>query len=93
MNKTLKENIIFPLETVKVKVGLGGIHYHLPDCPSAQPLVFPRTKLSLNLQYSDYVEIEVPKQWVEKHLDIPMFGKTYRSHIKACKELIKRSRA
>ena len=70
--------VTFPLETVRVKVGLGGSHYHLPECPAAQ----------FSQDAFDYVEIEVPKLWVEKHLDLPMFGRTYRSHIKACKALI-----
>ena len=84
MRKELRDMLVFPLETMRIKVGLDGIHYHLPDCPAAS-----RDSFTIPESY-DYVEVEVPKIWVEKEVDIPLFGRVYISHIKACKEMLRR---
>ena len=86
MNKNLKSPLKFPLQTTRVKVAIMGIHYHIPDCPICNPTI----KEIPNPECWYYLEIEVPKVWVEKNLDIPMFGRMYRSHIEACKNLLKR---
>lgn len=77
----------FPLQKVKVRVGLGGSHYHLTDCPAASDKSFIK-----NPDMNDYLEIEVPKELVDKRRHITYLGRTYVSHIDVCKGLTRGGR-
>ena len=79
----MEVKIPFPLETIRVKVGIYGSHYHLPECPACQK----GTTLTDKDRY-DYLEIEIPKILVDKGHDISFLGKNYHSHIDGCKKLI-----
>ena len=74
----------FPLQKVKLRVGLGGSHYHLPDCPAASDEAFMG-----HPEMNDYLDIEVPKELIDKKVDISYLGREYASHINVCKRLIK----
>ncbi len=74
------------MEIVKVKVGLRGVHYHLPDCPVVQKDSF------LDPSDYDYLVIEVPKEIIDKNESIVFLKRSYRSHIPVCKALIRREK-
>ena len=74
--------VSYPLNKVKLRVGLTGLHYHLKDCPVASGLSFPESK------YNDYLNIEVPEEYIKEGSSLVFLNKTYISHIKMCKLLI-----
>lgn len=85
-----RSDFTFPLQRVKVSVGLGGLHYHLPECPCCHPESFSALSPKLKPVDNDYLTIEVPKELIDEEAPIDYLGHYYRSHLKACKELIAR---
>lgn len=89
--KEFRSLVEYPIEVIKVRVGLGGKHYHLVDCPAAEPDAFVHGSIGSRNDY-DYMEIEIPKVLADKGYLIDFLGRQYVSHIPVCKELVKRSK-
>jgi hypothetical protein len=84
-NKYLKD-LKYPVNKVRVCVGLEGSHYHLCGCPSTMHTVY----LGHPEDY-DYMEIEIPVALADQRADIEYLGKRYRSHIDICADLMAKS--